>query len=141
MVIHKIKGDKLLVADPAHGLLTYTREEFAKIWSGVLILLIPDKSFQKRDETTGLFSRFFSLLFPHKKLMIDIFISSILFTLLGIMGEFYFKFLIDNVLAGGLKKSLNIISIGMVILMIFKVQTFPRDFKANLDYSSKNTRK
>jgi len=121
VVIHRIKKNKLLIADPAEGLVTYTKEEFAKIWSGVLILLIPDKSFCKKDETTGLFSRFFSLLFPHKKLMIDIFISSILYTSLGILGAFYFKFLIDDVLIGGLKKSLNMISIGMVALIIFKV--------------------
>jgi len=121
VVIHRIKKGRILIADPAQGLVTYTKEEFAKIWGGVLILLIPDKSFQKKDETTGLFSRFFSLLFPYKKLMFDIFISSILYTLLGILGAFYFKFLIDNVLAGGLKQSLNIISIGMVILIIFKV--------------------
>jgi len=111
VVIHRIKKDKLLIADP----------EFSKIWSGVLLLMKPDESFEKKDETKGLFSRFFSLLLPHKKLMTEIFLSSILLALLGMLGAFYFKYLIDDVISGGLKKSFHIISIGMITLTIFSV--------------------
>lgn len=83
--------------------------------------MIPDKSFEKKDETKGLFSRFLSLIFPHKNLVFEILLSSIIFTLLGILGAFYLKYLIDEVFTSGLKKSLHVISIGMVILTIFRV--------------------
>ena len=121
VVIHRIKKGKVLVADPGEGLVSYSIDDFCKIWSGVLILMIPDKSFEKKNETTGLFSRFFSLILPHKKLVAEIFIASVLFTLLGILGAFYFKYLIDEVFISGIKKSLHIISVGMVLLTIFKV--------------------
>src|ERR1035437_6327024 len=32
VVIYKIKRDKIFIADPAHGLLQYTKEEFLKAW-------------------------------------------------------------------------------------------------------------
>ena len=121
VVIHRIKKGKLLIADPAVGLVSYSKKDFDQIWSGVLILLVPDKSFQKKNETAGLFSRFLSLLLPHKKLLFDIFTTSILFSVLGMLGAFYFKFLIDNVLVSGLKQSLNVISIGMIVLTLFKI--------------------
>lgn len=121
VVIHRIKKGNLLVADPAEGLVNYTIDDFCKIWSGVLILMIPDKSFEKKDETKGLFSRFLSLIFPHKKLVFEIFLSSIIFTLFGILGAFYFKYLIDEVFSSGLRKSLHVISLGMLILTVFKV--------------------
>ena len=121
VVIHWIKKDKILVADPGEGLVTYSIEDFCKIWSGVLILMVPDKSFEKKDETVGLFSRCISLIFPHKKLVLEIFVASILFTLLGILGAFYFKYLIDEVFISGLTKSLHVISIGMVLLTVFKI--------------------
>lgn len=121
VVIHKISKGKVLVADPAEGLINYDLDDFCGKWSGVLILLVPNNTFEKKDETIGLFSRFFSLIYPHKKLVAEIFISSLLFTLLGILGAFHFKFLIDDVFVGGLKKSLHAISIGMVILTTFKV--------------------
>jgi len=34
IVLYKITKDKFYVADPAHGLLTYTKEEFLKGWLG-----------------------------------------------------------------------------------------------------------
>ncbi len=65
VVIHEIKKDKIVIADPAKGIVKYTKEEFEKIWTGVLILLMPDEGFKKNDETTGIFNRFFSLTIPH----------------------------------------------------------------------------
>lgn len=121
VVVHEVKRDQVTIADPAEGLVKYTKEDFFRIWTGVLILMVPDESFKKGDETTGLFSRFLSLIFPHKQLVAEIFIASILYTLLGILGAFYFKYLIDEILIGGLLKTLHIISIGMVILTVFKV--------------------
>lgn len=92
-----------------------------KIWSGVLILLVPEERFKKGDETTGFFGRFFSLLAPHKRSLVEIFLASVLFTLLGILGAFYFKFLIDEVLVEGLEKTLHLLSIGALILVLFRV--------------------
>lgn len=41
IVIHQCDGETLLVADPAQGLIRYRMEDFAKLWSGVLIVLTP----------------------------------------------------------------------------------------------------
>ncbi|MEI7595912.1 MAG: cysteine peptidase family C39 domain-containing protein, partial [Bacteroidota bacterium] len=32
VVLYKIKNNKFYVSDPAHGLITYTQEEFLKYW-------------------------------------------------------------------------------------------------------------
>lgn len=39
VVVHKITKKKIIIADPAKGLVNYTPEEFFKIWTGVLIIL------------------------------------------------------------------------------------------------------
>lgn len=88
VVIHEITKQGLVIADPAEGIVRYDREEFQKIWSGVLILLVPEEQFKKGDETTGLFGRFFNIITPHKRLLVEIFLASIFFTLLGILGAF-----------------------------------------------------
>ena len=122
VVIHRVKKGKILVADPGEETLaTYTEDKFNKIWSGVLILMVPDENMQKKDNTVGLFGRFLSLIFPHKRLVLEIFLASIIFTALGILGAFYFTYLIDEILINGLIKSLHIISIGFIILTVFKV--------------------
>ena len=50
VVIHKITKKEILIADLGKGLVKYTPEEFFKIWTGVLILLVPTVNFQKGNE-------------------------------------------------------------------------------------------
>ncbi|OAB40667.1 bacteriocin ABC transporter ATP-binding protein [Paenibacillus macquariensis subsp. defensor] len=121
VVIHKITKKEVLIADPAKGVVKYTPEDFFQIWTGILILMVPTPQFQKGDETNNSLYRFLSLLLPQKRLLIGIFFASMLFTILGIAGAFYFKFLIDEILPYGMQKTLHIISIGIIILYIFKV--------------------
>ncbi len=132
VVIHKITKKQVIIADPGVGIVKLTPEEFfGEIyeegtspkyqWSGVLILLVKNETFKKGDETKGLFSRFFHLLIPQRKLLIHIFVASLIYTILGILGAFYFKELIDSILPDGLKKTLMTLSIGVILLNIFKV--------------------
>ncbi|HWT73884.1 MAG TPA: cysteine peptidase family C39 domain-containing protein [Mobilitalea sp.] len=132
VVIHKITKKQVIIADPAKGILKLTTEEFfgekaeegkpaPYLWSGVLILMVPDQSFEKGDETQGIFQRFFHLLLPQKRLLLHVFIASLLITVLGIVGSFYYKILIDDILSAGLLKTLHILSIGIILLNLFKV--------------------
>lgn len=123
VVIHKVTEKEILIADPAKGIVKYTPEEFFKIWTGVLILMVPAATFEKGDKTKGLFQRFWGLIKVQRNLLINIFVASILITILGIIGSFYFKFLIDDILPNNLSKSLGTISIAMIILAIFKIIT------------------
>jgi ATP-binding cassette subfamily B protein len=123
VVIHEITNEAVIIADPAEGIKEMIPEEFFELWSGVLIILTPATTFEKGDETTGLFNRFGGLLKPQKKLVMNIFFASILHTVLGIFGAFYFKFLVDDILPYCLDNTLVIISIGVMILTIFKVTT------------------
>lgn len=132
VVIHKITKKQVIIADPAKGIVKLKPEEFfgevyengkppKYQWTGVLILLVKNENFKKGDETEGLFSRFFSLLIPQKALIFNIFIASLIYTFLGILGAFYFKELLDNVLPNALYKTLMTLSIGVILLNIFKV--------------------
>lgn len=47
--------------------------------------------------------------------------ASLVYTILGIVGAFYFKELIDSVLLDGLRKTLMTLSIGVILLNVFKV--------------------
>lgn len=123
VVIHKVTKKEILIADPAKGIVKYTPEEFFKIWSGVLILMVPSAKFEKGDETKGLFQRFWGLIKVQKYLLVNIFVSSILITILGIIGSFYFQFLIDDILPNNLNKSLLVISIAMIGLAVFRIIT------------------
>jgi len=132
VVIHKITKKQVIIADPGCGIVKLTPEEFfgqvaeegkppKYQWSGVLILLVKNETFKKGKETQGLFERFIHLLLPQKKLMLHIFIASLLYTVLGILAAFYFQELVDSVLPDGLRQTLFTLSIGVILLNVFRV--------------------
>ncbi|OOM70721.1 lactococcin-G-processing and transport ATP-binding protein LagD [Clostridium puniceum] len=123
VVVHKITKKYILVADPGRGMIKYKPEEFFKIWSDVLIFLTPTAKFEKGDKTKGIFQRFWGLIKVQKGLLLNIFIASILITVLGISGSFYYKFLIDDILPNNLGVNLHSVSIAMLTLMFFKIIT------------------
>ncbi|HDR4513341.1 peptidase domain-containing ABC transporter [Bacillus paranthracis] len=121
VVVYKTKKQKIYVADPAKGLVVYSRDDFLKIWTGILVLFAPNQNFQKGSKDSGTFSRFLTLLKPQKHLLFPIFLASAFLNLFGLLGAFYFKFLIDDIVTNQLIQSLHIISIGVIVLYIFKV--------------------
>jgi len=121
VVIHKIKKNQIIIADPAKGLIKYTAEEFLRIWTGILILMVPAHTFAKSDGDESFLARFFSLLKPQKRLLTDILIASLLIVLMGILGAFYFKTILDNIVPSSAINTLTVISIGVVLLKIFSI--------------------
>ena len=121
VVIHKVKDNKIYIADPEKGLVTYLIEEFCPMWTGILVLMNPTEKFQKGKESQGTFSRFALLLKQQTNLLVPLFFASIFFNLFGLLGAFYFKFLIDDIVTNQLLQTLHIVSIGIIILYIFKV--------------------
>lgn len=121
VVIYKIKKDKIYIADPGKGFVTYLIDEFCQMWTGVLVLMTPTQKFQKGKESQGTFLRFFPLLKQQKKILFPLFLASIFFNVFGLLGAFYFKFLIDDIVTNQLTQTLHIVSIGIIVLYIFKV--------------------
>lgn len=120
VVIHKITKKQVVIADPGKGIVKYTPEDFFKIWTGVLILLVPNNTFKKGNQKKGSLSRFFSLLAPQKNLLLTIFLASLLITIFGIVASFYFRFIMDDVVTNSLYGTLTVVSIGVIALYIFK---------------------
>ena len=120
VVVHKITKKQVIIADPGKGIVKYTPEEFFKVWTGVLILMVPTVKFKKGNENQGVLSRFFSLILPQKRLLVNIFLSSLIITVFGILSSFYFRFIMDDIVPNGLKKSLLTLSIGVIALYLFK---------------------
>ena len=146
VVIHKITKKQVIIADPGVGIVKLAPSDFfgetnagkplleneipKYQWSGVLIFVVPGTLFEKGNKTVGIFKRFFHLLLPQKKLMLHVFVASVISVLLGILAAFYFRVLIDDILPAGLSNTLHIISVGVIILFVF--QTLLDAFRSHL---------
>lgn len=121
VVVHNVTKKSIIISDPAIGIKKYTHEKFSEIWTGILILIDTKKNFEKRNENDNSLMRFFYVLKNQKSLLWNIFLTSMLYTFLGIISSFYFKFLVDYVLKDKLVTTLNILIIGVIILEIIKI--------------------
>jgi len=108
VVVYKITRDRVWVADPGHGLLTYTREEFCRSWAstrvggqdqGVCLLLEPTPEFYaQKDEKSdrSRFSFLFQYLRPYKKFLWQLFIGLLFGTLLQLIFPFLTQAIVDK---------------------------------------------
>ncbi len=105
IVVFKVGKNKVWVADPAHGLLTYSRQEFLRGWigtgegEGILLLLETTPAFyQQPDETPAGragFAFLFSYLFPYRKYLVQLLIGMVLGSLFQLTFPFLTQALVD----------------------------------------------
>jgi len=120
VVIHKVTAQHIIVADPARGIVKHTRDEFAAIWTGVLILLTPRTNFRAGDETISVWRRFARLLEPHDFLLAEAFLATIFFMVLGLGASLYIQLLVDNVFVNKNWQLLQWLSLGLIGLIAFR---------------------
>ena len=121
VVVHDVSNKRIIISDPESGIKKLSHKEFSEIWTGILLLIEPKKDFQKRNEKDNSLTRFFYVLKNQKSLLFNIFLASILYTVLGIVTSFSSKFLIDYILKDKLMTTLTVMIVGMVILEIIQM--------------------
>ena len=120
VVITKVKGDTVVVSDPAKGIVKYKKEDFLKIWTKILILIAPTNKSQKGNKKQSTLLSFFCLLISQKWLLLRIFILSMILTSIGIITSFYYQVLMDNIVPSSSLEMLNYVSV--ITLCLFFVQ-------------------
>ena len=120
IVVYKIRKSKALVADPADSLQWIKLSFFKEWWTGVFFFITPTDSFEKTNDDKSFFQRFWYLLNQNKGIVTETFIASFILTVLGILGAFYFRYLIDDVIYSYLPTALISISLAYLLVLIFQ---------------------
>lgn len=122
VVIYKVEKISIQVMDPGYGnMQKYSFEDFSKIWTTVLILLEPNEYFEQRNEKTSVYGRFWKLIQPHKSVVFQALFGAIIYTVLGLSTSIYIEKITDYVIIDGNLRLLNLLSIGMIVLLLFQI--------------------
>ena len=122
VVIYSVGKRKLTYMDPADGRMHKERiSAFKEKWSGVLILLVPGDVFQEKNEKVSIFRRFMYLIAPHKSVVAASLFGAIIYTLLGLSTSIFIQHITDNVFATGNTNLLNLLSVGMIIILLVQL--------------------
>lgn len=122
VVVYKIKKKYLIIADPSKKEKKIKIDDFFDFFDGVCIFLKPNNEFTCGKVKSGnIFSKFFKLLWPQKRLFISAIIASIILTVIGIVSNFFNQILIDDILPYNLKNQLVIFCIGFLIISLISI--------------------
>ncbi len=111
LIVYKITKDKVYIADPAHGLITYTASEFKQAWittgknteeeEGYALFMEPTPVFYESDEENVKEKRkkglryYYSYLKPYKKYYFQLFLSLGVATIIQVIFPFLTQSLVD----------------------------------------------
>ncbi len=98
VVLYAVRPDHVLVADPAIGLRRLTREQFAKGWTGFLLLLTPTRKLEGVAQSRTTLGRWLPLLAPYRRVFADILLGSFLLQILGLASPVFTQIIVDRVL-------------------------------------------
>jgi ABC-type bacteriocin transporter len=122
VVIYKATAKFIQIMDPGDGQIhRYKHDEFKKLWSGILVILWPRHDFKPGGIKDSLRSRFWSLVSPHKAIMIQALTGALIYTLLGLSTSIYVQKIVDYVLIDANMTLLNLMSIVMIAFLILQV--------------------
>lgn len=120
VVVHKITGRHVIIADPAAGVRRLTREAFSALYAGHVLCAVPSERFASLKSRGNTLWGFAGLLKPQAGLLAKIFFVSILATVAGILTTFVFENLMDKVLPEGAYQLLAGIMISVCSLYVVK---------------------
>ncbi|HFE9851872.1 TPA: peptidase domain-containing ABC transporter [Enterococcus faecalis] len=122
VVINKIKKDTFYLSDPAKGLIEYPIKTFQKLFTGVLILLIPKSEFEvNRKKNSSMWQLFKQVMLPQKKLLFAVILTSFSLTVLGIISSLFSKVIFDEIIPYQLKKTLIIYIVVFGIIGLIQI--------------------
>lgn len=122
VVVYKVTPKYIEVMDPADGKMhRKIIADFMNEWTGILILLLPDEHFEKRNEKLSNSYRFWQFIQPHKSILFQVLFGAFIYTLLGLSMAIFIQKITDYVLVDGNRNLLNLMSMAMIITLLLQL--------------------
>ena len=121
IVVYWVKGDRILVADPAKGKHILSRQEFLASWTGYALLLNPTERLYQTPNTKRSLGKFLGLLFPYRNLIWQIIALSVLIQIFGIISPLFTQIILDQIVVNKSQSTLNVFVIGALLFGVWSM--------------------
>ena len=122
VVVYKIKNNKVIIMDPSSGKKILKKDVFLDKWTGYLITFTPYKKLLVFKESKHLTKKIIEVLYQNKKLILNAFLLSLIFTIISCTSSYYFQIIMDFVI-GTNYSNLTVITLIFIIIMLYKSLT------------------
>lgn len=121
IVVYRVKGDRVILADPALGIRSLSKQEFTDNWTGYALLLDPTVQLAAaKDEKISL-NRFWGLLWPHRGILGQVVMASLLLQVFGLITPLFTQIILDKVIVNKSLITLQVIAVGLVIFGLWSI--------------------
>lgn len=135
VVVYQVKGDRMLIADPAIGKKTLSRQEFQAGWTGYALLLEPTERLEAAETQKNSLGGFWHVLWPYRSLILQIILISLLIQVFGLLTPLFTQIILDQVVVQKSFITLHVFVIGLVLFGVWRIGlTAARQYM--LDYFS-----
>ena len=121
VVLYKVDSHHAWVADPGLGLRKLAREEVCENWHGITLVLDPGPGLARQRSERPSLRSFLAYLTPYRGILAEIFLASVLLNLLGLASPVFTQMVVDNVLGRDNPSLLNMMLVGMLLVLVFRV--------------------
>jgi HlyB family type I secretion system ABC transporter len=121
IVVYEITRNRVIVGDPAIGQRSLTHASFKAGWSGYALLLQPNALLQEAVESNQSFWQFFELVKPHRLLLFEVFVTSLLIQIFGLVTPLLTQLILDRVVVQRSELTLTAIGVGLLLFGLFRV--------------------
>jgi len=137
VVVYKVKRNTIYVADPAHGLIKYSKKEFINGWisdikdnndTGICLLLEPAQNFfeiESEKENKKGFGFLFSYLKAYKKFFFQLFLSLVFGSIVQLILPFIMQSIVDT---GINTQNLSFIYLALIAQMVLFISRTTVEF-------------
>ncbi|KYC37684.1 peptidase C39 [Scytonema hofmannii PCC 7110] len=116
VVVWEVKGDRVLIADPALGKQWLSRQEFEESWTEYALLLSPTDRLNAAQDEKISFSGIKQALSPHRQLLKQIFLTATLLSVVGVLTPIFAQIALDYAIPGKNLTTVNAIAVGLFVL-------------------------
>ncbi|NMH59125.1 peptidase domain-containing ABC transporter [Alteromonas ponticola] len=121
VVLKQVKGDRVVIHDPALGERKASLQEVSSHFTGVALELSPAKNFKAQEAPKkAKFSSFWSELSGLKKSLLTIFAYSMLLQVFILATPLYMQIVVDDVLISNDYSLLNILALGFAAILLLQ---------------------
>jgi ATP-binding cassette, subfamily B, bacterial HlyB/CyaB len=122
VIVYEVGQKAVTVVDPAMGQRRISRAAFRAGWTGYALLLQPTTSLKQAEEAhLSAFWQFFELVKPHRLILLEVLLASILVQIFGLLIPLLTQLLLDRVVVQRSTLTLTAVGIGLLIFSLFRV--------------------
>ncbi|MFB2933958.1 ABC transporter transmembrane domain-containing protein [Aerosakkonemataceae cyanobacterium BLCC-F154] len=121
VVVYRCKGNRVLIADPAKGKFTISRQEFVQNWSGYALLLDPTPRLKNAESQKISLGKFVGALLPYRYLIGQVIFASLLLQIFGVITPLFTQIILDQVVVNKSLATLNVFILGLLLFNLWSL--------------------